>query len=307
MHLVVWPFAALPLETALAVWTAVNAAAAFTAGVLVIRELHLKVAPHHILPALVGILAAAATGTILATGQLTGLLLVPLVLAWRSARHGHWTSAGAWLGVLISVKPFLALFVPYLLLERQWKGTIALIATVVGTFVIGLCVFGWQAHVDWFGALRQVSWAWTRMNGSLQGLLARTLAPSPEFTPFADAPCSRGFVVPRRSRGSLSFVVAKRSVDHAFASLILGALLISPLGWVYYLWLVLPPALALWHLRAPVTVWLGLAALATPYISIAAGQPSPWMTLTIGALYTWATLLLWIGVARTPVRTGVSA
>ena len=90
-------------------------------------------------------------------------------------------------------------------------------------------------------------------------------------------------------------------------------LLLSPLGWVYYFWFLLPPLLALLISgdgldgRARRLVWIGLAATFVP-------SPIPWlsfmtgaMTSTLGSIYAWGLLLLWLGAIRNPIATPETA
>jgi hypothetical protein len=90
------------------------------------------------------------------------------------------------------------------------------------------------------------------INASLQSFLARSLAPSEHFTPVFDAESA---VAMLWLFGSpcitlVTFLVIWRdqrpgSVDRTFALIVLASLLNSPLGWIYYLWLGLPAAIAL--------------------------------------------------------------
>ena len=68
------------------------------------------------------------------TGQLTFLLLLPMVLCWRAARRGRWNRAAAWLGLCLSVKPFLLIFLPYLLGRRHWRASAVMVSTAAREF-----------------------------------------------------------------------------------------------------------------------------------------------------------------------------
>jgi hypothetical protein len=95
--------------------------------------------------------------------------------------------------------------------------------------------------------------------------------------------------------GVVTLVVARTSVDRMFAATVLGALLISPLGWIYYLWLAAPGVIALWHTRRlPPILWIALVILLVPFY----GPPhsagfGPLATFTLGSAYFWAVLLIW--------------
>jgi hypothetical protein len=278
-----------------------NVLALVASAILIIRELHLQPRWRHLLPITAAVLACGATGAIAITGQFTGFLLLPLAIAWRSARRGEEAALGLWLGLLISIKPFLALFVPVLAVRRQWLAATTSMAALIGCFVLGLAVFGLPAHRDWILALTNVDWSWAAMNGSWQGLLARSLGPSPYASALTNAPhlIRPLWLLAAGITGLATLLASRRSINHAFAGTVLGALLISPLGWVYYIWLVLPGAVGLWRHNVPTIARVGLVALLVPYFGPLLGRSGPWATLTIGSVYTWATLALWIGVLAT--------
>lgn len=300
-HLVMLPFVSLPLREASIAWHLLNLVAALCAGALVGQELGLRPRVVHVLPTVLASLLLSATGAVALTGQFTGLLMLPMVLAWRTARAGRWLACGAWLGFAVALKPFLGFVVLALLV----RGGMRLLGGVVAGgslgFAAGLVVFGWRAHVDWADALGSVSWPWATMNGSVQGVLSRTLTPSPAFVPVIQAAAlvTPLWIAAVAVIAVVSLRVARRSLDHAFAASVLGALLISPLGWVYYLWLALPGCLALWRRAVPGLAMLGLAALAVPLFAAQVWGGTGLSTLTIGSAYTWATLLLWISTVRT--------
>jgi hypothetical protein len=81
---------------------------------------------------------------------------------------------------------------------------------------------------------------------------------------------------------------------------LLTAQLVSPLGWIYYLWLIAGPAAAIVQSSQshPCTLRDRLAALALPGLLIpfslnTLGSGSPWADLTLGSIYVWTTLFLW--------------
>lgn len=298
-HLVVLPFLAWSLRRAAIIWLIANIYTAGLAAALIVRELEIDVRKEHVLPLLFAILACSATAAVTVTGQFTALLLLPMVLAWRAARAERWARAGAWLGLLISVKPFFGLFLPLLLTRRRsWPAVVSAAAAIAGAFGVGVAVFGWRTHREWLDALGAVDWTWAAMNASVYGTLARALAPSPSYAMVANAPGLIRVVWIVASAGIAlgTWLAWTRSTDHGFAATILAAVLISPLGWIYYGWLVVGPCAALWRRTRPRIVWFGLAALAVPLPLVTAFQPSAIATITWGSAYTWGILSLWLGV-----------
>ncbi len=304
-HLVVLPMIAWPLHSAAIVWTLANVGCGIAALVLVYIELRPTIHPSRIFPLLWVVLASAATGANALTAQCTGLLMLPMAVAWRSARHGQWNTSGAWLGVLISVKPFLGLFLPVLLLVRRPRAALAACTAGLCCVALGVAVFGWRPYLEWMVALRQVGWDWAGMNGSLRAILARGFDTSPVVIPVVLAPSliTPLWVIASLVVGAASVRAVSRSTDGVFAVTVLAALLISPLGWVYYLWLAVPGCLGLWSAGVPRLAWVGLLVLCTPLFSLSFFQPSSIATLTLASAYTWATLALWISTVRAAQAT----
>ena len=296
-HLLLVPIATVSLETSARIWLVANALAAVAAIVIVVRELNLRISIEHWLPLTCLGLASAATGANSLTAQCGGILMLPMALAWRAARRDEWGRCGVWLGVLVSIKPFLGLFLPTLALLREWRALRMLCVSALGCAVLGALVFGWWSYLEWFRALEEVAWVWAVMNGSIRALVEKSFGWSPYLTPIVLRP---SLVTPLSI--ALSAIVAiasarvvRRSIDHAFSVTVLASLLISPLGWTYYLWLAMPGCFALWKARISPITWTGLLLLCVPLFGLAFGQPRAIATVTVASAYTWGILALWIG------------
>jgi alpha-1,2-mannosyltransferase len=314
VHLPILPLAYLTPTAALLVWLAMNAVCLVTVLWLIRGTLAIRLgSPLARLGALCAFLGFAATGAVLVTGQLSFLITLPMTLAWLAARQGRWRAAGAYLGILMSIKPLLLVFVPYFLIRGKRDAVLGSIATFVACFALGVVVFGLVPYQDWIRTLGSVDWEWLPMNGSLAGLLHRTLSSSPVFAPIAVVPTIRIVLwgVGITFIAAVTFFVSwrdtsSRAVDRAFAILILAALLISPLGWVYYLWLALGPMAVIVGLDrsgkraiAHVPSWLLRSAgvlLFVPVTATALFQPSVVATATLASVYSWALLLLWLAL-----------
>ena len=316
-HLLLLPLARLEPITALGVWACASLVAFALSLIVIVRTLDIRITPPGALWGLLGFFSFAATGAIVVTAQLTFLLLLPLTLAWAAAREGRWTKAGVHLGLCISIKPILVPLLGYLVFRRQWRAVLVALATIAAAFAAGLAVFGWQPHMEWLRVLSAVDWAWVGMNGSLLGFLERNLTPTLHFSPFAELP---SYVRPLWLAGilviglvTMAAALLDRSRDRTDRGLLLVLLasqLVSPLGWIYYMWLPLAPMVALataWrregHTAAVGTIvrWrntLVLAAmpfLVMPLIFVTLFQPSALATITFGSGYFWGTFLLWLG------------
>jgi hypothetical protein len=92
-----------------------------------------------------------------------------------------------------------------------------------------------------------------------------------------------------------------RDVDRAFLLVNAAALLVSPLGWSYYYWLLAGPLVAIgvgpgWRQLsggARTLMCVSVPGLLCPSAMLDGGQPSAVATLTIGSLYVWSLAAIW--------------
>ena len=320
-HLIMLPLALLGPDRALQTWVVLNLAAFLLSVWIVTRELSLRWTVSRALWATLGALVFSSTGAVVMTGQLTFLLMLMLTFAWRAARQNRLIAAACWLGALASIKPFLGIFALYFLFRRELVPFIAMVVVSAASFAIGLAVFGWPAHESWLSALGAANWSWLAMNGSIPGFFARSFAETPAFIPVLLRPdiarfgSAAGSVLVaawclrtlwRISRAPESLAVS--STDRAFALLVLTSLLVTPLGWVYYLWLIAGPLLAIRHELAPGVeswrTWILVGAIpgALYPLFLVGRWESAWATVTLNSAYFWLTTALWLAVVLLPAR-----
>lgn len=320
-HLISLPLIYFNIHIAFMIWMLINGICLIISLILIIRESEIKLNLGRDFLIIFGVMILASTTANLPTGQLSFLLLLPITLAWIAARRGNWGVMGLFMGLSLSVKPFLLIFLPYLALRRQFRAVAVTCLTASACFAAGILVFGMEAHRAWIRALSSVGWAWIPTNLSLMGFLTRAISESPGFMPIFNAP---GLIEP------LWFVVAglmglitlavsamdttDHAVDRGFALLFLGALLVSPLGWVYYLWIAMGPIVILvisWYEKNTMSDsqkgnrvirlrnYLFIAAipgLVWPIIGLSWFEPSIWATILIGSIYFWSVLALWLSL-----------
>ena len=146
------------------------------------------------------------------------------------------------------------------------------------------------------------------MNGSIAGLFARVFDGG-AYQPLIPAPAlalamtlAACIAIVGISLKSIAHRDGQVSADHVFALALLAAQLVSPLGWIYYLWLAAGPLLAMWLTRAQpfkardVALWLALPGLLWPLPLFTVAALAWWQPLTLRSIYTWATLWLWVAV-----------
>ena len=308
----VLPFTRFPPLAALGLWAAVSTICLGASLVVIKRELRVTPDFTEIRNIAVLMLAFVGTTAVLATGQSAWMLTLPMTLAWKWARTHRWILAGIAVGACLSVKPFLLVFLLYFVLRRRWGALVAAAGTAAACFLAGLLLFGVAAHRSWLDALGSTEWAGHQMNASLLGALARLFDRSTDFAALYDLGpdwVRRLWLFGSALVGATTLFAVRHgdgteAVDRSFALLTIAALLISPLGWVYYLWLFAGPmaALSLAARREPrdrisiVLFRVAVVGFIWPFGTAVLGQPNRIATVTIGSVYFWALMTLWVGV-----------
>jgi len=306
-HAIVVPLTGLPIETAFLVWSLAGLACLICSLALMQRELRAGWSAAGLMWTFLWIVASAASETTFVTGQMTFFLMLPVTLAWLAARRGAWRRAAWLLGILASVKPFLGVFVFYFLVRRRWRLSLHMAIACLLTVGLGVATFGLPSYLSWTHALSSVVWPWLPMNASVGGLLSRVLDGGPVFVPVLRLPAAVRTATAIASI-TLFFATLRQvavddrpgAIDRSFLRLLLVAILISPLGWVYYLWIAAGPAVSTWLAEreslSGLRSWLVLLAMVGLFVPIGLTlkwTSQPWSSVAIGSIYTWSTLLLW--------------
>jgi hypothetical protein len=267
-------------------WQLVNAVAFVWTVRVALRATNQRATPW-----LVAVLALhASTAAQTSLGQIAWVLGLPLAYAWLAWRTRRSRSTGAWLGVVIAVKPFV---LPALVLAAASRhgGGLALcgMAAAGGLTMAGVVALGLDPLREYFGLS---SLAWGTVGGfplgSLTGMLHRWgLSPSASLV-----------------LASLLFVpVAWRwevlDADHRWLAALATTLLFNPLGWVYYQAWLLPPILAIWAMSDRRLLGVGVALGCLPPV-VAAAVPA------LQPVYLASLLLIW-AAALAPAPAGVQA
>jgi hypothetical protein len=307
--LLVWPLAHLSDRAALAVWVAIGLVLAAWASVASVRGLGWR---FRLLPALLlalYLVAWAPSAAFTITAQISFYVMAPVCAAWLAYRRGQSTRAGLWLGVAAAMKPFLLVFAPYFLLRRDRDALVAMLGVMAASFAVGVAVFGPAAYGEWLGQLPRITWSAYYLNASFMGMLQRVIGRS-SYGVITHAPA---LVLPLAACLAVAVgAMTLRRVAHPrpepersdgdWAALLLAALLMSPLGWNYYLWIAVWPVVALLAHHAPWRQPTTRDLLLLPGLGgwlwwgkmTDWGQPHVLATLTAASLYFWALLALWI-------------
>jgi hypothetical protein len=231
--------------------------------------------------------------------QVTWILWPLLLCAWWSWRRGRWTAGAVAFGFALSFKVFLGVFLIWFALRRHWRALIVTIATAAGALAIGYFAYGAEVFTAWLAAMRGVEWSYAVMNASLRGILARSLNVSGSAgVPIVVAPAA---VTPAFLAGSALILAVTfhrthdRGIDESWPALMAASLLASPLGWLYYLWWMLPGV-------KPSRLLLQSPLLWIPMVCVLWGQPNPLATVSIGSVFFWGLFLAWVHFVGNGIR-----
>jgi hypothetical protein len=235
---VFWLFTLLPQPTAFVVWSIFSLVLLAGCALAIHRHVGLAALDFGVV-----LLASAGTSVALTFGQVSFLLMAMFTVAWFSDRQGHPVEAAALLGVLTVLKPFFGLFALYFLWRREWRPLFAYAALFFAGTLVGWALVGSAGFAEWLTRLEDVQWRWHIYNASVWGVGDRLFTVQPFFRATGWTPLTVSPLLARTTTmGLLAMVVAiivraisKTDLDRSYALLTLGTMLISPLGWMYYL------------------------------------------------------------------------
>ncbi len=288
-HPIVWlvmlPFIALPERAAFVVWTVLSLAVFGVAARVAAR-----VAAVRAIDVLVIVLATTGASFELALRQLAFALLLPLMGAWWLERTGRVTAAGACIGLLCVLKPFYGLFALMFIWRREWRAAAACAATAACALLAGWALAGTGGYLAWIDNLRHVTWTWHVFNGSVWGVASRLFSPqqiaiAAAWTPLVISP---GLTLVVSYVGVALIVVLLwrglrgADADRRYALISLASLLLSPLGWVYYLPASFAPVTVTLSRRPGIALWIVLALAMCPYGVLVNRRYGLLATLTLG-------------------------
>ena len=276
------PLALIPYRAAQILWFVLSVAA--VAGSLRTIARALRLSFEQTLQAAALLILMHGSLQAWAIGQLTWpVLLYPLTRAWVSYRDGRFGATGAWLAPAIVAKPPLALLA-LALPAGVWipAGAISGSVTLATAAFTGLGP--WRA---WLHAGGQVNWLARPFNLSLWGVAARFTGPKARIGDLSIAWIAAVLLV-----GLAGWWLAgrERSADRRMFYAGLWSLLMSPLGWGYYLPLVAGPAVAIWP-GSPTAVAAYILAL----LPVGGAPPGDPIADSLGFA---GVLLAWYAAAR---------
>lgn len=290
----------LPLSEAVVIWWTFSFACFFVAIHLIART----VAPGHDVTIASVLLVTQAAYSNIRLGQVAWPVMLLLTAAWCADRLRRPVACGALLGLAISWKPFLVVFVPYVVWRREWTMLAAMGVAIAATVAAGVVVVGVASYRSWLTILRLVGWEGHVLNGSIAGFFSRALELPVAVASTADLLTTARlwlrvlWIASGLVAIALTAVTirAARNRDVAWASLPLLAILLSPLGWVHYVLLGAGAIVAVLLSAPPSARALAVAGwllVCNPLAwSLPTNESGRVMMLTMASSYTWGTLLL---------------
>ena len=273
------PFSWLPVRAGQVLWSLLNLAALFAVAALSIRaarpQWSRRTACGIAALALLAVLRLNPDALTLALGQVN-IVIVLLVLADLTCvlRAGsRRLPTGIGVGIAAAVKLTPLIFIPFLLLTRQFRAA----ATALGTFLLcSLGTFAVAPHSSWLYWSTEIFE--DRRSGNLRYISDQNLASALQrFTGGPAAPVLLGILAAVFACGGLVLAAwAYRTSSPLLGILVCAAtgLIISPVTWVHhYVWVV------------PLLAWLALARDRPP-----AGH---WWAVAL-ALLLWAAPVWWV-------------
>ena len=245
------------------------------------------------------LLAWVPMASVIALNEVTWLLWPLLVCTWSCWRRERWTPGAIAFGIALSLKPFLGVFLLWLAVARRWRPAATAVAACLAAYGVAAAAYGVRVFPAWWRALDSVRWWWAPMNASLQGMIARTVAPAGAVTSAAPS-----WVAPLAVSVDVMLVAAAlvrtrgRTIEESWTLLMATALLASPLGWIYYIWWVVPGV-------RPVRLLFRSPLLWVPYAFVTVQPPNRLIAATLASMYFWGLFLLWLEEFR-PSREGLS-
>ena len=284
------PLSMAALSTAVVVWWVISFACFFASMALIAHTLRQL----DIVALASAVLVTQAAFANVRLGQVAWPIMLLITAAWHAQRRGRAVRCGACLGMAVSWKPFLLVFIALLVWQRQWRGVVTAVAVAVGLFALGWFIAGSSTFRSWLAVLQLVGWEELLLNTSGRALIGRALT----LPSLIEAHTTPLIVAPRYVPAAWSVIIGllcgaaavrlsrTGNVDVAWAALGLLALLVSPIGWVHYVPIVSGPLagalLADRSTRYGVAI-VGWSVLCIPYEWLKGATFGPLLTVTVAS------------------------
>jgi hypothetical protein len=248
------PLGKLDYDPAMWIWYALSLASGIAAGFVMagtwLPERPLRIWGPALAIAMLLYFPSAANAWIAQYGLV--IALVAALSFWFLARGRH-VAVGVTLGLAAGLKVFLGLFGVLFLLTRQWRALAGFTAAFLASVLLGGLALGWETYPQYLDMLGQVTWHSSSWNVSVFGTATRLLGSAANDGAILNLP-GAGLAVGRAVAVALGIayvgvvILAERRRDDlplAMSFTFVMMILLSPLGWWYYLPALLPSCAAL--------------------------------------------------------------
>ena len=300
-----WLFTLGSEHTGFIVWS-IGSLALLMACLPVISR-HARLAP---IDAMAAILAATGTSLALTFGQVSFFLMAIFTAAWCADRAGRTVEAAVLFGALTVLKPFYGLFALYFLWRRQWRALVVYGAVMLAGTILGWAFVGTSGFLEWLARLGDVGWRWHIYNASAWGVGDRLFTVQSFFRATGWTPFTESTLLARATTVLLLALVAwvtvravsKIDIDRSYALLGLASILMSPLGWLYYLPVFLGPVIVVLGRQPSRWLWPLTALAICPFPLLVSRSYGILGTVVVGQWAFATSLGLLLLIAAAPER-----
>jgi hypothetical protein len=312
------PLALLPYKWAICIWSLGSILMYFFVGWSILATLKIKLSGAWSLVLIGAGLCWYPFIAHVALGQLSLLLIMLIISAWKKLREEADNTAGLLLGLAVLIKLFPALLLVYLVLRNRWKAVFVMALTVAVGLLISFLVVGYEDIYLYFTTVSQnnaLSYNIFPVNFSLSGIISRIFVDGGWIQPLLISPNTALVFI--TGAISLTIILLIRSIqqiprtisgnDAAYSVTIIAMLLLSPITWQHILPVLALPfgLLLLWVQteKIPKIRQLGLLALvlislpdielARLLMSLYAPNRMPWHISLILMAPAVALIILW--------------
>jgi hypothetical protein len=215
----------------------------------VARELRLR--PVAAVLATAAVLVSSPLLGTLGLGQVYGFLAAGLTICWIAGRRGHGGTEAVALGVVIALKPSLALLLLLPLVRRRWRAAAVAAGVAALVSVAGVLVAGHAAFLTWLGLVTGKPTETYFDNASLPATILRLTTVNDWARPVLEMPAAAALTVGYLLAAGIVGVTLWRAsrtgpgpdASAALWAVTAASLLTSPLTWHNYLILLAPGVL----------------------------------------------------------------
>ena len=251
------PLAFCDFQTAFWIWSIFSYSCGLIAALLVAARSFKSLTPALVLGLWILLFAYFPTFVTAYLGQFSLTLLLLISLIWMTSRERRDYAAGAILGIALSLKVFLGLFLLFFVLLRRWRMVLIAFASAILLNLLPATVLGFQPYFNYLKIIANLPWHDSSWNPSFAGFFVRVFSRS-AVTSLSSAPAIATALIYCSSLILIAGIcyLALRpemprcpdSFDLGFSLTLVAMLLISPYGWIYYFTALMVPLMVAWRL-----------------------------------------------------------